>query len=89
MIESIGNALTHVGWILIPFSFVGYFLIGLIAYKWKMRYKVKLVKAIWYILNVVLSLTQDVTVENIAIMILCFESYDAILDYFEGKNQKL
>lgn len=85
---NIGNALTNIGWILIPFSFVSYFLLGLIAYKWKVRYKAKLVKAIWYILNIVLSLTHDVTAENIAVMILCFESYDAILDYFEEKNTK-
>ncbi|WAJ26092.1 hypothetical protein [Lacrimispora xylanolytica] len=79
---NIENAFTNVGWILIPFSFVSYFLLGLIAYKWKVRYKAKLVKAIWYILNIVLSVTHDVTTENIAVMILCFESYEAILEFF-------
>lgn len=79
---NIENAFTNVGWILIPFSFVSYFLLGLIAYKWKVRYKAKLVKAIWYILNIVLSVTHDVTTENIAVMILCFESYEVILEFF-------
>ncbi|WP_343083722.1 hypothetical protein [Blautia producta] len=84
--EHFGNTITHLGMILLPVSFTAYFITGVLAYFWHMRYKLKPVKAIWYILNAILMLTNDLNVESVAIMVLFFEAFDAIMDYFEEKR---
>lgn len=86
--EYMGETLTHLGMSFLPISFIAYFIMGLLAYIWHMRYKLKPVKAIWYILNAILMLTKDLNVESVAIMILFFEAFDALMDYFEEKRNK-
>lgn len=86
LMEYLGNTITHLGMILLPVSFTAYFITGILAYIWHMRYKLKPVKAIWYVLNAILMLTNDLNVESVAIMILFFEAFDSIMDYFEEKR---
>ena len=82
----IGDTLTNIGVLFLPISFIAYFIGGLLTYIWHIRYKTKLIKAIWYILNAILIITNDINVEYVAIMILFFEAYDAVMDYFEEKR---
>lgn len=87
-IVNLGNYISNIGLKIMPFSFGMYFLVSFLAYKWKYRHFLKLVKAIWYICNVIMAITKDGYAETIAIMILCFEASDSIFDYFEEKRNR-
>lgn len=88
MLEHIGNAMVEIGNDILPFSFVSYFILGILTYLWDIRYYCKLGKAVWYLLNLILVLTSDINIEKVATMILAFEMFDAYLDYKEEKKDK-
>ena len=84
----LGKHMEYAGWKIMPISFIAYFILGIIGYNWDLRHYSKLVKAVWYLLNAILVISGDVKVNVVAVMILFFEAYDNILDYFEEKKNK-
>lgn len=85
MIE-FGVLLENLGWEILPISFGSYFILGLLSYIWNKRYMIKPVKALWYILNAIMVISGDVKVDVVAVMILFFEAFDSVIDYFEEKK---
>lgn len=86
-LQNIGNELQSVGYSLLPMSIAAYFIMGIVLYRWKMRYYLKLIKTIWYLLQLILTISKDASIEMIALTILAFEAFDSLLDYCEGKKE--
>lgn len=84
----LGEILSNIGWSIIPISFFSYFFVGILAYKWDVRYKIKPVKSIWYIFNAIMVISGDMHVDIVAVMILMFEAFDSLMDYFEEKKNR-
>lgn len=85
--EQLGVTLSNIGFVLLPLSFITYFGLGILLYLWKKRYIAKPLKALWYVLNAVLMLSKDINIETVAIMVLCFEAFDSVMDYYEAKKE--
>lgn len=70
MIEQIGDYITNIGLIILPYSFAMYLPLRWLEHIWKMGYS-KLVKAIWYLALGLTYFTGGIEVD-IIVMYICF-----------------
>lgn len=86
--EKVWFTIESIGRTLLPVSFIAYLFFSFLFYIWDVRFNLKIPKAIWYLLNIILVISKDQNIETITTMILCFEAIDAIFDYFEEKKRR-
>lgn len=83
---ALGNSMQDLGYSLMPFSFVAYFILRLLECKWNKKYISKLVKSIWYLAVGIGTLGGDVRIEQLVIMMIFFDAFDSFIEYLEEKN---
>ncbi|WP_243446795.1 hypothetical protein [Clostridium botulinum] len=70
-----------------PISFILYFILKIIEFKWKKKGYSKLVKSIWYITVGLGSLEGDIRVEKLIVMMMFFDAIDSYIEYKEQKSE--
>lgn len=82
-LQEIGLMLENLGYKIMPLSFIAYFIVRLLEYKWGNKKISKLGKSIWYIAIGIGSLDGDIRVEQLVTMMVFFDALDSFLEYKE------
>lgn len=88
IIESTGQAIQNVGYRIMPLSFIAYFIVKTLEFKWNKKGYSSLAKSIWYIAVALGTLDGDIRVERLIIMMIFFDAFDSFMEYKEEKRKR-
>ena len=84
-LQLLGEIMQNLGYKIMPVSFIGYFILRVLDFKWK-KHISKLVKSIWYLAVGIGTLDGDIRVERLVVMMIFFDAFDSFMDYKSEKN---
>lgn len=87
-LQNLGAAIENIGYKIMPLSFLTYFILSYLEYRWNTTNYSKLAKAIWYIAVGIGTLEGDIRIESLITMMIFFDAFDSYMEYKRGKNKK-
>ncbi|NFC76740.1 hypothetical protein EXM99_08265 [Clostridium botulinum] len=85
--KEIGYIIENIGYNIMPISFIAYFILKILEFKWNKKGYSSLAKSIWYIVVGISTLDGDIRVEKLVIMMIFFDAFDSFIEYKE-ENRK-
>lgn len=85
--EAIGHIIENIGYSIMPISFIAYFILKILEFKWNKKGYSSLAKSIWYIVVGMGTLDGDIRVEKLVIMMIFFDAFDSFIEYKEEKRK--
>ncbi len=86
-IQSLGNTIQDIGYKVMPFSFLTYFITRHLEYRWNSISYSKLAKTIWYIAIGIGTIEGDMRIERLVTMMIFFDAFDSYMEYKEEKRR--
>ncbi len=68
--KEIGYIIQNIGYNIMPISFIAYFILKILEFKWNKKGYSSLAKSIWYIAVGISTLDGDIRVEKLVIMMI-------------------
>ncbi|WP_078579609.1 hypothetical protein [Salipaludibacillus agaradhaerens] len=84
--EAVGEQIIDIGFLILPISFITFFLLRTLEHLWRKVIASRLVKCIWYLAYGSLNLTGHVSLELLVVFVIFIEAGDLFFDYLNRKR---